>query len=179
MTRTQGWFLNGSLGSVVHLQVAFMLLKERSKERLRRRRVANVFHLHPAETNREMGFWSNALSSHNQIIWWRCINTLTVGKRCREQMPWGWWQRPLGPQTWPRWLMPLRLVLRECFEIARSRWVMLAGWQSVRRQRQSSCTKGKVKEWKRKWLVWHLTVFHSYLAHMCTGSRGSVHYQTW
>lgn len=44
------------LGSVVHLQVAFMLLKERSKERLRRRRVANMFHLHPAETNGEMGF---------------------------------------------------------------------------------------------------------------------------
>lgn len=42
-------------GRVGHLKVAFVLLKEGPKERLRRRRVANMFHLHPVEAvNSEM-----------------------------------------------------------------------------------------------------------------------------
>lgn len=33
-----------------HLQVAFVLLKQGSKERFRRWRMANMFHLHPVDT---------------------------------------------------------------------------------------------------------------------------------
>lgn len=110
-TSTQGLFLKRSLGSVGYLQVAFVLLKERSKERLRRWRVANIFHLHPVEANTDMAIWPNTFSLNSRIIRWTCISPLTLGTCCRTEMPRWWWQQPLSPQASPVWLMQIRLVL--------------------------------------------------------------------